>query len=44
MLALDDAQRQELMAKRALTVDEAGDEILVGLTLAESHFYLVRSE
>lgn len=44
MLDLDDARRSELLLRGALTVDDDGDEVLVGLTLAESHFYLTFEE
>lgn len=44
MLDLDDARRSELILRGALTIDDDGDEVLAGLTLAESHFYLVFEE
>jgi hypothetical protein len=44
MLNLNDGQRSELLLRGALTVDEDGDEVLLGLTLAESHFFLTFEE
>lgn len=44
MLHLNDVRRSELLLRGALTVDDDGDEVLVGLTLAESHFYLTFEE
>jgi hypothetical protein len=40
MLDLSDKRRRDLRDRRALTVDDEGDEVLLGLTVAESHFYL----
>jgi len=39
-LALTDEQRAHLTEMRALTTDEQGREVLVGLTHAETVFYL----
>lgn len=40
MLDLSDEQRRELMHRGALTSNADGHEVLVGLTLAESRFYI----
>ncbi len=40
MLELDDMARTRLLASGALTVDAGGDEVFVGLTVAESDFFL----
>lgn len=40
MLDLDDGRRRDLVDRRALTVDDEGDEVLRGLTVAESYFFL----
>lgn len=39
MLNLDGELRQRLLARQALTVDEDGDEVFLGLTVSESVFY-----
>jgi hypothetical protein len=44
MLNLTDERRRELHDRGALTVDSDGDEVLVGLTLSESHFFLIMEE
>ncbi|MRW82905.1 hypothetical protein GJ698_02220 [Pseudoduganella sp. FT26W] len=44
MLHLDEERRSDLLDKGALTVGADGDEVLVGLSLAESHFYLMYEE
>lgn len=44
MLNLTDERRRELLNRGALTVDADGDEVLVGLTLAETHVYLLFEE
>jgi len=40
MLDIDESLRRALRSKGALTVDECGDEVLVGMTHAETIFYL----
>ena len=40
MLDIDDAQRSDLLLKGALTVDQDGDEVLTGLSLAETYLFL----
>lgn len=40
MLQLESLERKRLQALRALTIDEDGDETLLGLTVAESIFVL----
>jgi hypothetical protein len=44
ILNLTDVQRSELVLRKALTVDDDGDEVLVGLTFAESKFFLAFEE
>lgn len=39
MLELDEGLRRRLLARRALIVDEDGDEVFAGLTVSESVFY-----
>jgi hypothetical protein len=41
VLNLTEKQRTELSHRHALTVDAEGDEVLLGLTSAESTFYLI---
>lgn len=41
MLDLDDTTRTRLRAKGTLIVDDEGDEVLAGLTVAESQFLLL---
>lgn len=40
MLNLNETLRDRLLATGALVVDEDGDEVLAGLTVAESKFFL----
>lgn len=40
MLNITEADRHYLVELRALTTDEAGNEVLVGLTTEESQWYL----
>lgn len=42
MLDLNDAERDYLTGTRALTVNAAGDEVLVGLTADETAFLMLR--
>lgn len=44
MLKMNQEKRAELLHKEALCTDPEGDEVLVGLTLAESHFFLAHEE
>jgi len=44
MLKMDDDKRASLVQKGALEIDGDGDEVLTGLSLAESHFFLVYEE
>jgi hypothetical protein len=40
MLDIDDATRARLRASGALVVDQDGEEVYAGLTLAESQFFV----
>lgn len=44
MLMLDTVKRAALLQKEAIWVDADGDEVLAGLTLSESHFFLAYEE
>ena len=40
LLEMSEAQRAELQARSALTIDGRGQELLLGLNAEESHFFM----